>query len=133
MSPSCADSQGDRSLRERILRPLGLFHPRWEPRSGVFFLKDTLMTPELFIVTAILGIVEGLTEFLPISSTGHLIVADQVLHFQSLLARPESAEVFEVVIVWWNRNPKMAAGRKAMAKFSPSLPCAPRTEKLPRS
>ena len=42
---------------------------------------------------AILGVVEGLTEFLPVSSTGHLIIMDKVLGFKG-----PSGMVFEVVI-----------------------------------
>ena len=45
------------------------------------------------IVALLLGLVEGFTEFLPISSTGHLIVAGSLLGYTG-----EQAKVFEVVI-----------------------------------
>ncbi|MGP3592676.1 undecaprenyl-diphosphate phosphatase [Vagococcus sp. WN89Y] len=45
------------------------------------------------LVAAILGVVEGLTEFLPVSSTGHMIIVGHLLGFEG-----KTAETFEVVI-----------------------------------
>jgi len=51
------------------------------------------MTAPDLLVAVILGLVEGLTEFLPVSSTGHLIVAGSLLNFTG-----ERAKLFEIVI-----------------------------------
>ena len=47
----------------------------------------------LLLKAAIMGIVEGLTEFLPISSTGHLILAGSLLDFTG-----DTVKVFEIAI-----------------------------------
>lgn len=47
----------------------------------------------LLIKAVILGIVEGLTEFLPVSSTGHLIIVGDLLNFND-----ERGKIFEIVI-----------------------------------
>lgn len=64
----------------------------------------------LLLKAAILGIVEGLTEFLPISSTGHLIVVGSLLDFND-----ERGKLFEIVIqsaailaVMWEYRAKLA-------------------------
>ncbi len=58
-----------------------------------FFLTDSLIAMDFFLKALLLGIVEGLTEFLPISSTGHLIIAADLLDYTG-----EKAKTFEVII-----------------------------------
>jgi undecaprenyl-diphosphatase len=48
---------------------------------------------ENWIIAAVMGIVEGLTEFIPVSSTGHLIIVGNLLGFVG-----EKASTFEVAI-----------------------------------
>ncbi|MEK5085100.1 undecaprenyl-diphosphate phosphatase [Bacillus sp. FSL H8-0515] len=52
---------------------------------------------ELF-VAAILGIVEGLTEYAPVSSTGHMIIVDDIWLKSNNLMSEEAANSFKVVI-----------------------------------
>ena len=60
------------------------------------------------LVAAILGVVEGLTEFLPVSSTGHLILAGNLLGFTGDTSKSfevviQLGSILAVVVMFWRR------------------------------
>ena len=62
----------------------------------------------LLVKAAIMGVVEGLTEFLPISSTGHLILAGALLGFDDAKAKVfdiaiQTGAIFAVILVYWEK------------------------------
>ena len=62
----------------------------------------------LLAKAAVMGVVEGLTEFLPISSTGHLILAGALLGFHDEKAKVfdiaiQTGAILAVIIVYWQK------------------------------
>jgi undecaprenyl pyrophosphate phosphatase UppP len=86
----------------------------------------------IFILKAIIiGIVEGITEFLPVSSTGHMIIVGNLIGFKegimpAALYSKDYLDMFEVVIqlgailaiifLYWNKI------KDSFKNFSPSKP-----------
>jgi undecaprenyl-diphosphatase len=62
----------------------------------------------LLVKAAIMGVVEGVTEFLPISSTGHLILAGSLLGFTDAKAKVfeiaiQTGAILAVILVYWQK------------------------------
>jgi undecaprenyl-diphosphatase len=88
------------------------------------FLKEELMD---FINATILGIVEGITEFLPISSTGHLIIVNQFVNFtDASFAKMfdiviQLGAILAVVVYFWNRLWPFGAGKNRQERSTTFL------------
>jgi undecaprenyl-diphosphatase len=65
-----------------------------------------------FLVALLLGVIEGITEFLPISSTGHLLIAEHWLGQRSELFNIviQAGAILAVVLVYWKRLWRLATG-----------------------
>ena len=62
----------------------------------------------LLAKAAVMGVVEGLTEFLPISSTGHLILAGALMNFHDEKVKVfeiaiQTGAIFAVILVYWQK------------------------------
>jgi undecaprenyl-diphosphatase len=60
----------------------------------------------------LLGVIEGITEFLPISSTGHLLIAEHWLGQRSEVFNVviQSGAILAVTIIYWRRLVRLAMG-----------------------
>jgi undecaprenyl-diphosphatase len=65
-----------------------------------------------FLLALLLGVIEGITEFLPISSTGHLLIAEHWLGKQSDLFNIviQAGAILAVVLIYWKRLWQLATG-----------------------
>lgn len=70
---------------------------------------------DVYLIAALLGLVEGLTEFLPVSSTGHLVLLVDLLHFQAPPGKAfeiviQLGAILAVCVVYWRRLLTAAVG-----------------------
>jgi len=76
---------------------------------------------ELYLKAIVLGIIEGITEFLPISSTGHLIIANRFIEFKGAFANMfdiviQLGAILSVIVYFWGRLWPFASGLNAGEK-----------------
>ena len=80
-----------------------------------------------FLETLILGIVEGFTEFLPVSSTAHLLITGEILHiaqtdfFKTFVIAIQLGAILAVVFIYWKKVfENLNIAKKVLVAFFPT-------------
>ena len=82
------------------------------------------MSDQSLLVAALLGILEGLTEFIPVSSTGHILLAGHFLGFHS------TGKTFEVLIQLGAILAILSVYSSRLIGMARDLPSDPRTRRF---
>jgi len=82
------------------------------------------MTDQTIVAAALLGVIEGLTEFIPVSSTGHLLLAGHFLGFES------TGKTFEVLIQLGAIGAIISVYAARLWQMATRLPSDPQTQKF---
>src|SRR4029079_3305107 len=95
-------------------------------RHGDKVALDRLKPTMTLLQSIILGIVEGITEFLPISSTGHLILTSRLLGLsqtdchKSFEIAIELGAIAPVIVLYWKRFLELAVVSRVLVAFLPT-------------
>lgn len=68
-----------------------------------------------YILAIIIGLVEGITEFLPVSSTGHMILVGNLLNFSgeraaSFMVFIQLGAILSIIVLYWSRFAGLVKG-----------------------
>ncbi len=104
-------------------RGVGTYNPA-QPSTALIFRKGGSLND--ILVPILLGIIEGITEFLPISSTGHLLIAEHWLGRRSDLFNIviQAGAILAVVLIYRERLWQLATGLRDPANRDYALKLA---------